>query len=606
MRLDISGMMTGFGVFVLVCLFAVAGVGGFALDVLRVNGPVYKQIAQSKDLTADILPPPLYVIEAYLESIVLQDDVAEAERHVAKLKSLHKDFDERSMFWKAAEIPENIKKLLTVDSEKEARHFWQEVETDLVPAANRKDTAGMRAALGKITEAYNRHRAVVDKMVTELDAYSKETEREAASSTSIFVGVMVATSLLVFALVGVAMRLIRTKVTKPLSELSAYMGKLDDDNHKTRVPFQENSDEVGEMARAVEGFRLAIEERVDLRARRAEDERRRLEAWEKENAERIRQEQQRNQVIRELAGGLGRLSQGDLGSRIDTAFPTEFEQLRCDFNAAANALHETLARVAEATGSVTSGSEEISSAADQLARRSEQQAATLEQTAAALNLITTSVNRTSSDADEAGRMVSETRGSALKSGDTVDEAVKAMARIEGSAKGINQIIDVINEIAFQTNLLALNAGVEAARAGEAGRGFAVVAQEVRALAQRSANAAREIKTLIQSSSEAIEQGVSLVYETGGSLKTIMGDVANIDTRIASIAEAARDQARSLREVNVAIADMDKITQQNAAMVEESSAAGHALLEEAKELKRLVANFTLQIDDSRERDTARAA
>jgi methyl-accepting chemotaxis protein len=242
--------------------------------------------------------------------------------------------------------------------------------------------------------------------------------------------------------------------------------------------------------------------------------------------------------------------------------------------------------------SIRSGTDEIRAASDDLARRTEQQAASLEETAAALDEITAAVRKTAQGAEAARNVVSTAKLDAEHSGAVVHDAIAAMSKIETSSQEITQIIGVIDEIAFQTNLLALNAGVEAARAGESGRGFAVVAQEVRALAQRSADAAKEIKTLISVSTEQVGSGVDLVGQTGAALDRIVSQVVQLDSSVREIAASAQEQATGLQQINSAINHMDQTTQQNAAMVEESTAASHALSQETEELARLVARFEI--------------
>jgi methyl-accepting chemotaxis protein len=249
-----------------------------------------------------------------------------------------------------------------------------------------------------------------------------------------------------------------------------------------------------------------------------------------------------------------------------------------------------MAGILNAARSIKSGCSEISIAADDLAQRTERQAAGLEQTAAALDQITATVRRSSEGAERARQVTMTAKAAAERSGAVVEEAVQAMGGIEKSSQSITQIIGVIDEIAFQTNLLALNAGVEAARAGEAGRGFAVVAQEVRALAQRSADAAKEIKGLISASTQQVGKGVKLVGETGETLREILVQVAEINELVGEIAASSKEQAVGLAEVNQAVNQMDQVTQQNAAMVEQSTAASHALSNEAAQLERLIARF----------------
>ncbi len=309
-------------------------------------------------------------------------------------------------------------------------------------------------------------------------------------------------------------------------------------------------------------------------------------------------------MVTVLAQGLGKLAHGDLRARIDSPFPPAFEALRQDFNAALLRLNATLTAIQTGASTMQSGTEEIASAADDLSRRTEQQAASLEETAAALDEIAATVKRATSDARQAASVVANAKSEAERSGDVVARAVAAMGEIEKSSGQIGQIIGVIDEIAFQTNLLALNAGVEAARAGEAGRGFAVVAQEVRALAQRSADAAKEIKTLISNSSRQVASGVDLVGQTGQTLTRIVAEVVQVDRLVNDIARSSEEQATGLAQVNTAVNHMDQVTQQNAAMVEEATAATHSLLTEARDLTRRVGEFS--IDTAARQAPARAA
>ena len=293
-----------------------------------------------------------------------------------------------------------------------------------------------------------------------------------------------------------------------------------------------------------------------------------------------------------LGDSLKRLADGDVAQRISEAFGGELESLRTDFNYSVENLEKTLASVGLTTGEIDQGSREISVAVEDLSRRTESQAASVEETASALEEISTTVKDSTTRAEDAEALVRETRTNAENSGEVVQRAVTAMTQIESSSNEISSIIGVIDSIAFQTNLLALNASVEAARAGEAGKGFAVVAQEVRQLAQRSAESAKEISELINKSSEQVDLGVKLVGETGDALTTIVSQIQQIAQNIESIVQAAREQSTGIEEINKAVITIDQGTQQNAAMVEETTAASQSLAEQARQLASLLQQFKM--------------
>ncbi|MBT9373236.1 methyl-accepting chemotaxis protein [Rhizobium sp. CSW-27] len=385
-------------------------------------------------------------------------------------------------------------------------------------------------------------------------------------------------------------------VSRMVRATSDRMKALASGDRNSPIPFTDRSDEIGEMARSVEVFRDAairnaeLEAEADENRSRAERERVEMQARAEADAE-----ARLTKATGTLAAGLKRLASGDLRCEIDEQFAPQFEALRHDFNSSVQQLRDVLISVGRSAHAVSGGSGEISQASDDLSKRTEQQAASLEETAAALEEITANVTATSRRTGEARDIVRNTRSRAEQSGVVVGNAVTAMERIEHASRQINQIISVIDEIAFQTNLLALNAGVEAARAGEAGKGFAVVAQEVRELAQRSANAAKEIKALIANSEVAVSEGVKLVHETGDGLTAIAGLVQAINEHMDAISSAAQEQSIGLSEVNHAVNHMDQATQKNAAMVEEMNAASAGLADEARGLAALLQRFRTNQD-----------
>jgi methyl-accepting chemotaxis protein len=421
---------------------------------------------------------------------------------------------------------------------------------------------------------------------TKVEAQAK---RQATVTRNAYLALGGCIGLAVLIAIGVGAMLTRA-VAGPVTALTAAMRQLAGGDLTVDVPARGRRDEVGLMADAVSVFKDAGLEKLRLEGLTAEQR-------QAAEAERVRNETAKARAGQELQGvvdalglGLERLSAGDLTHRIDEAFPDDYAKLKSDFNAAIGQLQDAMTVVVGNVRAIRTGSSEIAAAADDLSRRTEQQAASLEQTAAALDEITSTMKKSAGGATECAGVVQAARTDARSGGEVVTEAVSAMSAIEASAREIGNIIGVIDEIAFQTNLLALNAGVEAARAGEAGRGFAVVASEVRALAQRSAEAAKEIKALIGASTSEVGKGVDLVGQTGAALERIIERVAQIDTLVTEMASGAQEQARGIAEVNIAVNQMDQLTQQNAAMVEESTAASHALRGEADTLDRSIGRF----------------
>ena len=466
------------------------------------------------------------------------------------------------------------------------------------PAQLDATRAGIAKA-GRLTQVRKVLKAVRDNEHAQLAERSKDQAKAfVAAEAALAVGGALA--------VGIAVLmgwLLSRAIAAPIAAMTAAMRRLADGDNTVDVPAMGRRDEIGAMAAAVLTFKdaaiqkLRVEGQAESHRRQAEDERQANESG------RAAAAREQSGVVEGLAEALEHLAKGDLTYRLTHAFPASYRKLQDDFNAAMAQLQETMTVITSAVQGIRSGSGEISHAADDLSRRTEQQAAGLEETAAALDQIVATVRRTAEGTNEANRTVQAARRDAETGGEVVERAIQAMTQIEGSSQQVSQIIGVIDEIAFQTNLLALNAGVEAARAGDAGRGFAVVAQEVRALAQRSAEAAREIKTLISTSSQQVGQGVELVGQTGEALKRITAGVVAINRTVAEIAASAQEQATGLQQINTAVNQMDQATQQNAAMVEQSTAASHSLSNEASELQRLVSRFRIEGAPAR---SARAA
>ncbi|MBD8685630.1 HAMP domain-containing protein [Rhizobium skierniewicense] len=410
-------------------------------------------------------------------------------------------------------------------------------------------------------------------------------------------------------------------ISRPVRLLTERMSRLAKGDLHDPIGGVDRQDEIGEMARALEVFRANEMQMREMEAQEAAltaqskdlqssisgivaaaaagDFSKRI-AKTYEDADLQTFAESVNELVinvdlgvTEVRRVIAALSEADLTQEMNGSYQGAFAELQTNVNQTLATLRATMQTIRHAAGTITDNSGELSSSANQLARRTEQQAAALEETAAALEEITTTVKTSTARANEATQMVRDTKSSAGKSGNIVRNAIDAMGRIEQSSQKIGQIISVIDEIAFQTNLLALNAGVEAARAGEAGRGFAVVAQEVRELAQRSANAAREIKGLITTSADEVKGGVSLVLSTGEALKEIEELVNRVDDHVTTIARAAAEQSMALGEINSSVNHMDQMTQQNAAMVEETTAASQILADEARQLHAQLERFRLE-------------
>ncbi|MGJ0509778.1 MAG: methyl-accepting chemotaxis protein [Methylocystis sp.] len=588
MRLSISKAFALGGYLILAGLLASALASVIALERLKIGSAAYDRIITGKDLVADILPPPAYVIEAYLEAHLALREPSAAATHLDRINQLRSDYQARREFWAKSEIlPEDLKEVVA-RSDAEVQRFWSAVDSQLAPAARSGDAEALSRAMSALAVEYQAHRAIVDELVVKANAFSAAAETSAAREAVLFRVLMFGSAALVFALVWAAIRYLRGRSSDRLVILSAYLKKLGSGDFGEPVPYRDEEDEIGELARAVNMFRAGLLEHDEIRARREEEEKRQFE--ERRRAEERGIQTERELVSASIGAGLAQLSTKNLTHRLRQELPEGYRKLQTDFNFSIETFEKAIAAVKTGVENISPGAAHIAASAADLARQAEQQAAGVDRASSALQEITSSAQQIAAGAGEAKAIVQTTRTEAEESGEVVREAVDAINRIEKSSQSIGHIIGVVDEIAFQTNLLALNAGVEAARAGEAGRGFAVVASEVRALAQRSAEAAKEIKSLISASSAEVGQGVELVGLTGQALQKIVTHVVDLEAAVSNITARVTEQASSLEDIQSVVAQIDRNTQTNAAMAEETTRASAALQQETKELAGMISAF----------------
>jgi methyl-accepting chemotaxis protein len=433
-------------------------------------------------------------------------------------------------------------------------------------------------------------KTVEEQIAADLGALTGAIQSDATRSLMLLAGLVLAGVGLCLATVLLMTR----DITGAIRGLTAGMRELASGNFDVVLPGLGRKDEIGDIAGAVDEFKQKLEEKMRLEAEKEQEIARREQA---EREERTRKEAEAArlvaEVVAELGQGLENLARGNLTYRVSKEFSAEYRKVQDDFNAAIGQLQDTVTRIASSSTEISNAANEISTATTDLSQRTEEQAASLEQTSASMEEISATVKKNAENAQHANSLTQGAREVAGKGESVVAEAVTAMAQIEESSRKISDIISVIDEIARQTNLLALNAAVEAARAGEAGRGFAVVASEVRSLAQRSSQAAKDIKDLIVSSSSQVQDGVQLVNRAGDSLKEILTSIRSVAEIVSDIANASAEQAAGIDQINKALAQMDEVTQQNSALVEENAATAKTLADQSVALDGRVAAFQLE-------------
>lgn len=551
----------------LVLMLLSALVASHFIQKIRVGGPIQTDLQMTSDLVADILPPPAYLIESFLEVSLLRQESARLVNARSRLAQLRADYRARQIFWRGADIDPALRSALTEGSAAPGEAFWTEVETRFLPAVESGDRAASEASYRRIADAYATHRREIDRTVSLAMARQTAQTDAAVSDVRMALAMLGGVGLLLVGLMAFAGRYLTGAVITPLGEISSTTRRLAEGG-RDDVPFRTRPDELGELARAVQSFKEGAE------VARAND----------------MAKAELDMVISNLSAALDKLRNGDLDAYVTAAFPGDYAVLRADYNSALAALSGIIGSVSVGMEALMTGASQVSEAAQDLARRTESGAASLEETGAALREVDSAVQSSARNTQESVDRAAEALLVVETGRRTTDEAVATMGRVLESAQDIDHVIEALDKIAFQTRVLAMNAAVEAGRAGEAGRGFAVVADLVSALAMRAEEEARVAREKLTVTRQEIGAAVDAVGRTDGSFTTIVENVQGVQEMLSGIAQASLEQASALAEVNAAVSSAADTTQSTAAMVEETAAASTQMIAQIRELEGALAQF----------------
>jgi len=564
------GKMVAWAATAMMLILLICGVmGTFSINEIRMGGPIDRRSQQASDLLADIVPPTEFVVEPYLEAAKLAKNsliVDDVNQRVTRLKAA---YDARYKHWINSDIDPEAKRAIINGTHPVAARFWQELQERMIPAARMGDEATLNESFAELTRLFEEHRAKVDEAVQLARKYRTHLDADATQRLNLSLILLATAATVLLLLVGGFCGMVIARIVRPLTKVTRRMQEMAEGHFPTDEGDIKRRDEIGDVARALQGIVAYVEERA-------------------------RQESEREMAVQQktvaaLGTALQHMAEGDLRAQL-TGLPPSYSQIAEDFHHMRFNFGNTIRQMSDTAGIIFTGTKEISSAADDLSARIERQAAALARTAETIRETTQAIQTTAANARQVDSSVAQANAQAQQGGEVVECAIGAMDKIKQSSEEIAKVIAVIEAIAFQTNMLALNASVEAARAGDAGQGFAVVASEVRALAHRTAESAQAVKGLIIKSRDDVQEGVVLVGKTGTALEQIIQKISEVTAQTQEITGFAQTQATRMEQISAEIVEMDVSTQQNAAMVEQSSAAVRALFDEANSLSDAVGRF----------------
>ena len=536
-------------------------IASVSVNAIRIGGPAQRQLQQSSDLVADILPPPAYVIEAYLEATQLVSLPQDGAARIARLQLLRRQYDERHEYWTRADLPSEIKRRMIVDSYRPAEDFWRAVDTGLIPAVRRNDATGARAAYALISDAYTRHRREIDALVLAAQRNQAALIQDADTTLTRTIILLVVLGLCVIAGTATASIMLVRRVITPLGDVAEVTTQLAA-GARLPVPYADRTDEVGALSLAVAQFRDATQRRAEADAQLAAET---------------------GTITRTLADMLVKMASGDLRRQLTIDFPGEYAVVGKNMNQAIATLRKMVQTVVERADTIRMAADEIAVASQDLAVRTQSNAAALEQTSAALVTVDARIEATQTAAHQTAESAARARTAVDRGSAKAQSAAAAMVAVRDSANTVSGVMDALDKIAFQTRVLAMNAAIEAGSAGEAGHGFAVVADLVSQLAYRAEQEAQTARAQLTATADHIQHAVSEVEAVEQDFAAIVDDVGAVDQLLTLLTRESSAQAEAIRQIADAVRQIDMTTQQNAAMVEQTSAAAQGLLRETREM-----------------------